>query len=296
MQTQRTGKKAKTRMAKLREQKRREGKVVRPRRRLAHKVGTVAVSALAAAVMAQAFAGSADAQSIKKVISTAEAANADGANYQKQVDKLHSDKTNLLGEYEAVLQQSEALSAYNDQLAKLVHSQEDELTSLTEQIGRVTVVSRALTPMMLNMIEALGDFVELDLPFLPDERKARIERLKKMMDASDVAESEKYRQIIEAYQIETDYGRTMELYKGEVVLDGAPRTVDFLRIGRVALLFQSLDGDLVGHFNRKTREFEKLGSSYRESIRYGLRVAGRQKAPDDLLSIPLIAGLEGGGE
>jgi hypothetical protein len=194
-----------------------------------------------------------------------------------------------------VLQQSEALSAYNDQLAKLVTSQDQELASLIEQIGRVTVVSRALTPMMLNMIDALGEFVALDLPFLPEERSQRVERLKKLMDQSDVSESEKYRQIVEAYQIETDYGRTIERYKGEIELDGAARTVDFLRIGRVALLFQSLDTDIVGHYDPKTKTFVKLDSSYNAAVRYGMRVAGKQRAPDDLLTLPLIAGLDAAG-
>lgn len=282
-------------MLKLKGQAPRGERVVRPQRRIGRKVGTLAVSAVAVLALTKAFAGSADAQAMKKVIDTTEAANKDGAGFQGQVDKLHADQTNLLGEYEAVLQQSEALSAYNDQLAKLVTSQQEELASLTEQIGRVTIVSRALTPMMLNMIEALGEFVALDLPFLPDERAQRVERLKKLMDQSDVSESEKYRQIVEAYQIETEYGRTIERYKGEVELDGAPRTVDFLRIGRVALLFQSLDADIVGHYDPKTKSFAKLDSSYNAAVRYGMRVAGKQRAPDDLLTIPLIAGLDAAG-
>jgi hypothetical protein len=266
------------------------------RRGMGRKLGTVAVSALAVFALTKAFVEPADAQSLKKVAGTVEAANKDGAAFQDQVDKLHTDATNLLGEYEAVLQQSEALTAYNAQLAKLVESQNAELASLTDQIGRVTVVSRALTPMMLNMIDALGEFIELDMPFLPDERRARVARLKKLMDQADVSESEKYRQIIEAYQIETDYGRTLELYKGEIELDGAERTVDFLRIGRVALIFQSLDTEIVGHFNPKTKAYEVLDTSHRAAIRYGMRVVGKQRAPDDLLNVPLLAGLSDAGE
>lgn len=283
-------------MLNLREQAVGPGPESGSRRRLAKKLCTLAVSAASVVALSQALEGSADAQSMKKVITTTEASNKDGAKFQGQVDGLHSDTTSMLGEYEAVLQQTEALSAYNAQLAKLVTSQEEELSSLTEQIGRVTVVSRALTPMMLNMIEALGEFVALDLPFLPEERKNRVARLEKLMDQSDVSESEKYRQIVEAYQIETDYGRTIERYKGEVEVEGAERTVDFLRVGRVALIFQSLDGDLVGHFNPKTRAFETLDSSHRAAIRYGMRVAGKQRAPDDLLTLPLMAGLDAGGE
>lgn len=235
-----------------------------------------------------------DAADLKGVAKTAKAQTADGAKFQKKVDDLHSQQTNLLGEYEAVLQQSEALSAYNAQLAKLVQSQEDELKSLADQLSRVTVVSRALTPMMLNMIDALDKFIKLDVPFLAEERKKRVERLKTMMDQADVTESEKYRQIVEAFQIETDYGRTIERYKGDLELDGAKRTVDFLRVGRVALVFQSLDGEVVGQFNPATRAFERLDDLHRAAIKYGMQVAGKQRAPNDLLTIPLLAGLAEG--
>lgn len=249
----------------------------------------MAVAGAALVSVAALGVGSSTAADIKTVVKTSAAANKDGASYQKRVDSLHDSTQSLAGEYEAVLQQIEALSAYNAQLATLVGSQQAELDSLADQLGRVTVVSRALTPLMLHMIEALESFVQLDVPFLLDERTKRVAKLKNVMNQSDVSESEKFRQIVEAYQIETDYGRTIESYKAEVELSGAEQTVEFLRIGRVALLFQSLDGEVIGHWDPTNKSFQALDDSHKPSLRYGLRVARKQRAPDDLLTIPLIA-------
>lgn len=254
----------------------------------ARRLAVTAVAGFTALALSASLLPTADAADLKGVTKTAAKANKDGAKFQKTVDGLHSEKETLLSEYESVLQQSEALAAYNAQLAKLVKSQETELGSLTEQIGRVTVVSRALTPLMLKMIEALDSFVNLDVPFFLEERQKRVAKLKKLMDQADISESEKFRQIVEAYQIETDYGTNIDAYKGAIELDGAERTVNFLRIGRVALIFQSLDDEIVGHWNPTLRAFETLGSEHRDSIKYGMQVALKQRAPNDLLTLPLL--------
>lgn len=280
-------------MAKL---ERKTANSIRNRRSLtAGKLAIAAVSAVTALALTPALVPSADAADLKGVTKTAVAANKDGAKYQKQVDGLHSEHETLLSEYEAVLQQTEALTSYNNQLGKLVASQDKELVSLEDQIGRVTVVSRALTPLMLKMIDGLDSFVKLDVPFLLEERQGRVDKLKALMDQADVSESEKYRQIVEAYQIETDFGRNIESYKGSIELDGSERTVNFLRIGRVSLIFQSLDDEVVGHWNPSTRAFEVLGSEHKTALKYGMQVALKQRAPNDLLTLPLL-GRDGDGE
>ncbi len=270
--------------------KRQSAAVSRRGSKAGKRLAVVTVSAAAALAVVMPFVSPVEAADVKGVARVAKDANKDGAKYQKQVDKLQGEHENLLADYEAVLQQSEALSAYNAQLAKLVKDQDTELASLEEQIGRVTVVSRALTPLMLQMIDALGSFVELDVPFLLQERRDRIQRLKDMMDKADVSESEKYRQIVEAYQIETDYGRTIERYQDEIAFEGEKRTVNFLRVGRVVLAFQSLDGEIVGHWNTVSKAFETLDEEHSNAIKYGLQVAGKQRAPNDLLMLPIAAG------
>jgi hypothetical protein len=217
-------------------------------------------------------------------------ANANEASVASQgrIDKIADETDALLQEYREELQQVEALRVYNEQLAKLLASQESEKASLREQIEDVTVVGREVTPLMLRMLESLDEFVKLDVPFLLDERRERVERLKELMDRADVTNAEKYRRILEAYQIENDFGRTIEAYRGSLEGDGGNRTVDFLRVGRVALLYETLDGKEVGAWSQADRAWQKLDGQYRPAIRQGLRIARKQAAPD-LLRLPIPA-------
>ena len=40
-------------------------------------------------------------------------------------------------------------------------------------------MERQITPLTLKMIDSLGQFVNLDLPFLLDERRQRVARLRR---------------------------------------------------------------------------------------------------------------------
>jgi hypothetical protein len=108
------------------------------------------------------------------------------------------------------------------------------------------------------------------------------------MDRADVEDSEKYRRIMEAYQIENEYGRTIEVYQDTLSIDGEERTLDFLRVGRVALLYQTLDGEEVGAWDQQAREWVELPSEYSDSVRKGIRIARKQLAPD-MIRVPVAA-------
>ena len=99
---------------------------------------------------------------------------------------------------------------------------------------------------MLKMIDALDKFVSLDIPFLLKERTERVANLKTIMDRGDISTSEKFRKVTEAYQIESDYGRTIEAYRSEVNFEGETFNADFLRVGRVSLTFVTSNGDKAG--------------------------------------------------
>jgi hypothetical protein len=231
---------------------------------------------------------SAPAQSLDKALNVRTQANDTGAASQGRIDKIADETDDLLRQYREELQQIEALRVYNAQLEKLLASQDAEVVSLRDQIENVTVIGREVTPLMLRMVESLDEFVALDVPFLLDERRERVANLKALMDRADVTNAEKYRRIMEAYQIENDFGRTIEAYRGGLETNGATATVDFLRVGRVGLLYQSLDGTEVGAWSQPDRSWQSLDNRYRPAIRQGLRIARKQAAPD-LLRLPVPA-------
>ena len=207
---------------------------------------------------------------------------------QKRINVIDNQTDEMAVEYRTVIDQIESLRVYNAQLEKLIASQEAELASLDEQIGSVTRVGREITPLMLRMVDSLGDFIERDVPMLVTERDQRITHLKELMDRADVEDSEKYRRIMEAYQIENEYGRTIEVYQDTLEMDGEQRTLDFLRVGRIALLYQTLDGEEVGAWDQNRREWVELPSKYSDSIRKGIRIARKQLAPD-MIRVPVAA-------
>jgi len=225
---------------------------------------------------------------VDAAVQAAQAGNQAAAQAQALIEKLSDDTDALAAEYRKALQERQSLAVYNKQLEDLLASQDTEMGALERQIGEVDVVQRQITPLMLRMIDTLGEFVRLDAPFLPEERAKRVAGLREMMVRADVALSEKYRRLMEAYQVENEYGRTIEAYRGTLDAEGAQRTVDFLRVGRISLMYQTLDGNESGYWNRQAQRWEALPDDYRSPVRQGLQIARKQIAPD-LVRIPVSA-------
>jgi hypothetical protein len=227
------------------------------------------------------------AGNVEHAVETQAATDLAAQKSQETINALDDEATSLMSEYRNVLSQTESLKAYNDQLAALVDSQNEEITSIDKQLSNIETTQRDIVPLMLKMIDVLAQFVELDVPFLAEERQIRVVNLKALMSRADVSLAEKYRRILEAYQVETEYGRTIEAYQAEIELDGNKRTVDFLRIGRTSLYYLTLDGLKAGMWNQQNRSWQSLGTGSIQAINQGLKVALKQ-SPPDLLVLPVV--------
>lgn len=208
---------------------------------------------------------------------------------QELVNQLDDERQTLAAEYRAVLAQLESARIYNAQMEKIVASQESEKSEFSTQLEQLGQTQRELIPLMLSMIDTLDKFVKTDTPFLPQERPKRVEQLRSLMDRGDVSISEKYRRVLEAYQIELDYARTLETYSGKSSLKGSERIFDFLRFGRLALFAKTPDDQLMLQWSPAENDWVEIndGSVQREVIR-GFRLAAKQAAPS-LLQIPVPA-------
>jgi hypothetical protein len=243
-------------------------------------------AALLTGLMLMTMSVSASATTLADIYQVADQINGTALRSQAKIDALTEETRKLLSEYKTVLKEIEGLRVYNRQLEKQIGSQEREMTDLANSIDQVTLIERQITPLMLRMIDGLEQFVSLDMPFLLKERNERIDRLREMMDRADVAVSEKFSQVLRAYQIENEYGRTMETYGDTIVIAGTERKVDVLKVGRVALVYQTPDGEETGMFNRNSNEFVPVDDDYQSSVRQGIRMA-RQQATQDMFSIPV---------
>ena len=227
-----------------------------------------------------------DDEVLKPVVDEAAKINESAAKSQEKINGITDQIDSKLQQFKTLMKEIEGLEVYNSQLRKQINSQEQEMADLNAAIDEVSVVERQITPLMMRMIDGLEQFVALDVPFLPEERANRVADLRAMMDRADVAASEKFRRVMEAFQVEMDYGRTMEAYSGIHTINGQERDVEFLRLGRTALMYQTRDASMQGVWNKQTRQWEELDSSYRTQITKGLRMAKKQLAPD-LLMLPV---------
>jgi cell division protein FtsB len=237
--------------------------------------------------------GSVMATTLNDIYAVSDRINAQAKRSQAKIDALTEETRKLLGEYKTVLKEIEGLRVYNRQLEKQIGNQETEMTKLASSIDQVTLIERQITPLMLRMIDGLQQFVDLDLPFLLDERSDRIERLREMMERADVAVSEKFSQILRAYQIENEYGRTMEAYGDTINVGGTELKADVLKVGRVALVYQTPDGEATGRWDAAAEQWEELDDSYTAPVRNGIRMARKQLSVDML---PLPVQVPGAGE
>lgn len=208
---------------------------------------------------------------------------------QANVDRLADETRNLLDDYKTVTKQIDGLRVYNARLQRQIDNQLRRIADIDESIDQVTVIQRQMTPLVIRMIDGLDQFVEMDVPFNIDERKQRIAFLRSNVDRSDLTVAEKFRQVLEAYNIELQYGRGFETYSAAIDLGAGPRDVDFLRIGRIALVYQTTDGSEAGVWNNASRSWDPLPpGDYSGAIRKGVRIAKKQ-ATIELLNMPIAA-------
>ncbi|MFA7555971.1 MAG: DUF3450 domain-containing protein [Spongiibacteraceae bacterium] len=231
----------------------------------------------------------AQANTVDAVLKVGQAKTTAAQNSQKTVDKLASEAGDLLQDYKTVMKQVDGLRVYNSRLEKQIANQMTRIGDIENSIDQVTVIQRQVTPLVIRMIDGLEEFVNLDIPFLLDERKQRVAFLRSSLDRSDLSVAEKFRQVLEAYKIENEFGRKITSYKGSLSLDGVERDVNFFQVGRVALLYQTTDTEISGAWDAAAGEYVQLDKGeYRNAILKGIRIA-RKEATIEILKLPISA-------
>ena len=254
-----------------------------------HRLKNALIAALVSAGALVGAAAAVQATTLDQILAVGEARNDAARKSQAKIDRLADETRDLLTDYKTVMKQIDGLKVYNERLQRQIDNQMKRIDEIDDSIGQVTVIQRQMTPLVIRMIDGLEKFVELDVPFHMEERQRRIAFLRANLDRSDVSVAEKFRQVLEAYKIENEYGRKIDAYKGSVDIDGVERDVNFLRVGRIALLYQTTDTEISGAWDQASRSWVPLErGEYRNAIMKGLRIA-RKEASIDLLNLPIAA-------
>ena len=237
-----------------------------------------AILGSAAAVLA-VLSAPAQAQ-FRSALQESEATATETARAQQQIDQLDDQTASLLNDYRANLKQLEAARRYNASLTRNIEAQERQLVRLREDIENVEGLQRAMQPLMEDMVATFGDLVAADLPFLATERAERAARLQSVLGNPDMSAAQRFRLIVEAYQIEGEYGRTIRAYDGTVNFGGQELTGEFLGVGRLALMFKTPDDSTLLIYDTAAGDWTNLPRSYLADVKYALRMAKEQTAPD----------------
>jgi hypothetical protein len=237
--------------------------------------------------MVIAFSGSVFAQSVDQVIEADKRRLNLAQESQERINNIVEGTRSLEDQYRSVNKEIDGLKVYNRLMRAQVEGQLATLEDIGLSMDQVDIINRQIFPLMERMIDGLSQSISLDIPFLLDERTQRVNDLEEIMERSDVSVAEKFRKVMDAYQIENEFGWTGDFYTQSLTIDGVTRSFNILRIGRVGLYFQSDDASVTGRWDNASREWI-IDNSSRNEIRKGLRMARQLIAPE-LISIPVPA-------
>ena len=233
----------------------------------------------AAALLAAGLAVAADLSTLTRLASNS---TAEQASAQRKIDQLDEAAQDAYADYRSKLIELESLRTYTRQLQALLDEQQAVLDAIGAQIQKTGSMDRDLIPLMERMHAALGTLIEQDMPFLADERQQRLARLRAILDNPELPLATKYRSLYEAYQIELDYGRTLETYSDTLEVDGKSLMVTILRVGRIALYAMSADRNIIYEWDNRSRQWQ-LTEGMRHNLEKAVRMAKKQVAPDLLV-------------
>ncbi|MEO1040460.1 MAG: DUF3450 domain-containing protein [Pseudomonadota bacterium] len=235
---------------------------------------------LVAGVAALATAGAAyGQQQLDQALQIARQSTQEGARTQEQIDDIADQASNLERQYIAQQEVIEGQRVFVEQQRVFLQSQENELRELNSQLERVGSIERDLTPMILEMFVRLQDFVEQDLPFQLEARRDRLANIEETLGNAQVPPAEKYRLILNAYEIESASGRSLRSYSEEVIRDGDPQEARILQVGRVALIRRFPDGSMEMQ-TKANPEWRSVPGSFSSSVQRALRIADEVTTPE----------------
>ncbi len=205
---------------------------------------------------------------------------------QKAKDEWAGERLKLKTEYEALELETKLRTKENIELEKKLLLLEASVKALKREIKESSRLSRELAPFLQQTFERLEQLVKEDIPFLKDERKRRLENLRRVLFDPMITTAEKFRKIMEALSIEAEYGNTIEVYQENITLNGKKMQVDIFRLGRISLFFQTPDEKTTGYFDPALSIWKALPHQYKHDVKAAMEMGAKRRSVD-LLNLPL---------
>jgi len=246
------------------------------------------LTGVVAALLLWVWEPAVSAAQVKESLDVVSGTNRSATESQKKVEDLAAQARTLLEEYRRLQDGAEYQAAYTRELQERDQAQRAQIDDLQRQIAQAAITRERIVPLMRGMADALEQFVVLDLPFHHEERINGVLLLKQRLSQPELSVAQKFRLVLEAYQLEQDYGNKLEAWRGPLDRQGEELSVEYLRVGRVALYFQTLDGASSGYWSTAKDDWVTLDTEFNRGVAEALRVARNQAAPQ-LLQLPMLA-------
>ena len=228
-----------------------------------------------------------NAEKLERAVNLTTEANEHSLKVQEKINDLVEKKDELYSQFKTLSNELKSLNQYNNELKDIVNSQENEKNSIIKQIDKIDDTKRDILPLIKNMLLSLEEFVNNDTPFLYKERTKRVKRLKKLVKRSDVSVSTKYAAVIEAFEIENEYSRTIETYNDILDSTNSAKNVKFLRLGRVGFYYLTEDNKECALWDNETKSWIKLDNTHTYKLNEAIKIAAKKTVPN-LLNLPLF--------
>lgn len=241
---------------------------------------------LAAAALAVLIASSARTQDAAQLSDTVKKTVETHQQTQKKQQEWANEQADLTARLKAA-------RAQVDFFEKKKALEEKEVAALDQgvaELERRMVESVRLNESLIDTLNAvttrLETFVEGDLPFLLTERRARIAGVKDALARPDYTGAEKLRRVLEALQVEANYGNVAEVYQEKIVVNEEEIHADMVRVGRVSVYWLTPDGERVGEFDRAQNKWVELDHKHVRAINETREMALRLRSVE-VVSLPL---------
>ncbi len=212
---------------------------------------------------------------------------------QQQINSADEATRSAIKELRRLERETRQMETTNATLSSRLASEAERQQRLSQALDTLSDTRDALPMIEQDMAEQLTRWIESDLPFLTDERLARVESA----GNPEAGSAERIASLLEAWRAELAYGREVDSWRGRLVMEGAsPREVEYLRIGRIGFYYLTPDGREGGVWDKEGGEWLALDEPARRQVRNGLRIVNDQRTPE-LLQLPLsITANDQGGQ
>ncbi len=213
------------------------------------------------------------------------------ANSQQHINQLSQATAKMLQEYREIVQRKDYQQYYNFQLKQQKQAQEQEIALLQNQLQELDYIEVAIMPLMQSMLAALEEFIALDMPFHHQTRLSGVQTLRHRIHSGSLSLPDKYRLLMEGWQIEHNYGNSIETWRDKLSASTGQASdsdlaVNYLRIGRAAFYYLTLDESHAAIWDKTSRTWVNLPSPFIPDLLRSIHVASEQIAPE-LMPLPL---------